>query len=127
MSLEYDENNGLLTVIGNTIYDGLCSYKEELGRCDYLNVCYGRNHQSNIQRAIVEYQLFKLGKANTLGVVSQEEFTERRTSFFLKLQYSDELVLTTFKLRDRTKFPKEAHYRGNYAKSNQLSLFSFMD
>jgi len=123
MIYDIDENKGLLALIGNSVYQGLCFYNKEIDRCDYLNSCYGRNQKSNVLRAIVENHLFKLGKANTIGILSQEDFTEKQTSYFLKMSYNDELLLTTFRLQDRTKYPKDAVYRGNYAKSNQLLLF----
>lgn len=120
---EINENKSLLAVIGNAVYQGLCYYKEEESCKEYLNHCYGKNQKSNVMRAIVEYYLFKLGKANTAGIFAKESYNDKNTSCFLKMNFNDELTLTAFRLNDRSRYPKEAFYRGNFAKSNQRFLF----
>ncbi len=119
----YNENSDFLSVIGTTVYHGMLTADSEIQSKEYLKYCYGRNHVSNIRRAVVEYELLKLGSIGENAILSKEEYTKKQTSFFLKMNFNDELILTTFRLRNRGDFPKKANYRGNYAENNQISLF----
>lgn len=122
MDTEHIESEGLLSLLGRTIYSGLNAYKDEMENSPHWGVCYGKNHTANLQRAIVEYYLYNLGQSRFNRIASIEAQNDRFTSVFLKMTYDEKLVLTTFRLPDRRSYPKQAIYRTNYSKSNQLYL-----